>query len=88
MKIIKWSSEKLGSHEILLDDEDFEKFGADGSKRRHICSKIYKTPEEAARKYNELAKQYHGEFAYQNPVTAIKYADGTMYFVSPYRKRT
>lgn len=28
----------------------------------------YKTPEEAAKKYNELARQYHGEFAYQNPV--------------------
>lgn len=34
---------------------------------------------EAAFKYNELARQHHGEFAYQNPVTAIKYADGTMY---------
>lgn len=40
----------------------------EGSKRRHICSKIFKTPEEAARKYNELARRYHGEFAYQNPV--------------------
>lgn len=40
----------------------------DGSKRKHICSKIFKTPEEAARKYNELARQYHGEFAYQNAV--------------------
>lgn len=40
----------------------------DGKQRRHITSKIFKTPEEAARKYNELARQYHGEFAYQNPV--------------------
>lgn len=28
----------------------------------------FKTPEEAARKWNEMALQYHGEFAYQNPV--------------------
>lgn len=28
MKIVKWSSETLGAHEILFDDEDFEKFGA------------------------------------------------------------
>lgn len=172
MKIINWSSKKLGSHEILLDDEDFEKFSVynwtvekptngnslyvkrkytyalnkrraialhrailgitdvsvfidhidgnglnnqksnlriathrenrrnsgkqknnstgykgvyriknplndtfkvglyirEGNKRKHICSKIYKTPEEAAKKYNELARKYHGEFAYQNPV--------------------
>lgn len=27
MRIIKWSSKKIGTHEILLDDEDFEKFG-------------------------------------------------------------
>lgn len=27
MKIINWSSKKLGTHQILLDDEDFEKFG-------------------------------------------------------------
>lgn len=40
----------------------------EGLKRKHICSKTYKSPEEAARKYNELARQYHGEFAYQNPV--------------------
>ena len=30
----------------------------------HSCG--YKTSEEAALKYNELAKQYHGEFAYIN----------------------
>lgn len=28
----------------------------------------FKTPEEAAKKYNELARIHHGEFAYQNPV--------------------
>lgn len=28
----------------------------------------FKTPEEAALKYNELARIHHGEFAYQNPV--------------------
>lgn len=28
----------------------------------------FKTPEEAAIKYNELARIHHGEFAYQNPV--------------------
>lgn len=28
----------------------------------------YKTPVDAAKRYNELARQYHGEFAYQNPV--------------------
>jgi len=28
----------------------------------------FKTAEEAAKRYNELARQYHGEFAYQNPV--------------------
>lgn len=38
----------------------------------HNCKKInvcgFKTAEEAAKRYNELARQYHGEFAYQNPV--------------------
>lgn len=28
----------------------------------------FKSPEEAARRYNELARIHHGEFAYQNPV--------------------
>lgn len=28
----------------------------------------FKTPEEAARRWNELARIHHGEFAYQNPV--------------------
>lgn len=28
----------------------------------------FKTPEEAARKWNEMAREQHGEFAYQNPV--------------------
>lgn len=28
----------------------------------------FKTAEEAAKAYNELAKEHHGEFAYQNPV--------------------
>jgi len=40
----------------------------EGERRKYICSKTFKTPEEAALKYNELARQYHGEFAYQNPV--------------------
>ena len=29
---------------------------------------FYETAEEAARVYNRWAKEYHGEFAYQNPV--------------------
>lgn len=28
----------------------------------------YDSPSDAAKKWNELARQYHGEFAYQNPV--------------------
>lgn len=28
----------------------------------------FATIEDAARRYNELARKYHGEFAYQNPV--------------------
>lgn len=36
--------------------------------RKTIYGGIFDTPEEAARRYNELAIQYHGEFAYQNPV--------------------
>jgi hypothetical protein len=28
----------------------------------------FDTPEKAAEKYNELSRQYHGEFAYQNPL--------------------
>lgn len=28
----------------------------------------FKTAKEAAMRYNELARQYHGEFAYQNPI--------------------
>lgn len=28
----------------------------------------FNTPEEAAKKYNEMAIKFHGEFAYQNPV--------------------
>lgn len=28
----------------------------------------FKTAEEAALKYNELAREHHGEFAYQNPI--------------------
>lgn len=30
---------------------------------------VFDCPVEAAKRYNELASQYHGEFAYQNPVT-------------------
>jgi hypothetical protein len=59
-----------------------------GNKLAFVDDQGFKHPIEAAFKWNELARKYHGEFAYQNPVTAIKYADGTMYFVSPYRKRT
>jgi hypothetical protein len=40
----------------------------DGNKRKYIFSGQFKTPQEAAIKYNELARIYHGEFAYQNPV--------------------
>lgn len=36
--------------------------------RKTVYGGRFKTPEEAARKYNELAKIHHGEFAYQNPV--------------------
>lgn len=172
MKIINWSSEKLGTHQILLDDDDFEKFGVyswtvekptngstfyakrkytyalnkrksvamhrdilgitdptilidhidgnglnnqrgnlriathqqntqNGGKqknnttgykgvsvkrdgnlityqsslgirtpngRKNIYGGRFKTPEEAAIKYNELARIHHGEFAYQNPI--------------------
>lgn len=28
----------------------------------------YKTPTDAAKRWNELARQHHGDFAYQNPV--------------------
>lgn len=38
---------------------------ADG---KRIFGGGFVTPEEAARKWNEMARQYHGEFAYQNPV--------------------
>lgn len=36
--------------------------------RKTIYGGRFKTPEEAAIKYNELARIHHGEFAYQNPV--------------------
>jgi hypothetical protein len=38
---------------------------ADG---KRIFGGGFKTPEEAALKWNELARQYHGEFAYQNQI--------------------
>lgn len=37
-------------------------------KRIHLASFESRSLIECARKYNELARQYHGEFAYQNPV--------------------
>lgn len=40
----------------------------EGSKRKWIASKQFTCPIKAAKAYNELARQYHGEFAYQNPV--------------------
>lgn len=36
--------------------------------RRVICGGTYTSPEEAAKHWNVLARHYHGEFAYQNPV--------------------
>lgn len=44
-------------------------------------SGVFNTAVEAANRYNELAKIHHGEFSIPNPVTAIKYHDGTMYTV-------
>lgn len=35
---------------------------------RKITEGRFETAEDAARRWNELARQYHGEFAYQNPV--------------------
>lgn len=40
----------------------------EGNKRRLVFCKQFKCPITAARAYNEAARQYHGEFAYQNPV--------------------
>lgn len=39
----------------------------------------FHTSIEAAFEWNKASRLYHGDFAYQNPVTAIKYSDGTMY---------
>lgn len=35
---------------------------------KNICGGHFYTAEEAALRYNELARQYHGEFAYQNTI--------------------
>lgn len=43
------------------------------------CGGTYPCAVSAAFHYNAFSKKHHGEFAYQNPVTAIKYADGVMY---------
>lgn len=40
----------------------------DGNKRIHLSSFESKDPIECAKKYNELARKYHGEFAYQNQI--------------------
>jgi hypothetical protein len=37
-------------------------------KKKDIYGGLFDTPEQAALKYNELAKLYHGEFAFQNVV--------------------
>lgn len=47
--------------------------------KRTICGGTSPSIIEAAYNYNAFARKHHGEFAYQNPVTAIKYADGIMY---------
>lgn len=40
----------------------------EGADRKCVFRQTFKDPVIAALKYNELARQYHGEFAYQNPV--------------------
>lgn len=40
---------------------------------------VYPSLVAAAYAYNQAALKYHGEFASLNPVTAIRYKDGTMY---------
>jgi hypothetical protein len=35
---------------------------------KHVFGGNFDNPVDAAKKYNELSRQYHGEFAYQNPV--------------------
>lgn len=35
---------------------------------KNIFGGYFKDPVEAAKKYNEMAIKYHGEFAYQNPI--------------------
>lgn len=39
-----------------------------GAKRKVVFSKQFKCKEKAAKAWNEAARKYHGEFAYQNPV--------------------
>lgn len=50
-----------------------------GLNRKKIYGRNFKSEIEAAYHYNQLSQQYYGEFAYQNPITATKYKDGTMY---------
>lgn len=40
----------------------------EGNKRKLVFSKQFKSKEDAAKAWNEAARQYHGEFAYQNAV--------------------
>lgn len=40
----------------------------EGNSRKVVLSKQFKDKEEAAKAWNEAARRYHGEFAYQNPV--------------------
>lgn len=73
--IIKITSKTYGTHDLIIDDEDYPKIKDLylGILKQHYNKKKYflgrfHNKEDAAKAYNEAARKLHGEFAILNTV--------------------
>jgi hypothetical protein len=63
-----FNSNKTGFKGVSYNKKDKRYAVFLGVNNKHRFFGNFSTAVEAAKKYNELARQYHGEFAYQNPI--------------------